>query len=194
MAELPAGEQFADGHLESPRQPPDDQQPGIALSILNAGEVGHVDASRVGQFLLGEPARLAQLPDSLAKRRSKVGHGSACCREAVDVTIDDRLISRSSGILQVSHFTLTDLVECPLCSGRGTIAGRRWRRGLTPPYRCPLCDGDGAVIRQDVRDLQRLRAQMQRVADAMQAGDADRAADACRTAARLAHPLLRKHG
>lgn len=94
----------------------------------------------------------------------------------------------------MARLTLADLVECPLCSGRGTTAGRGWRRGLTPPRRCPLCDGDGAVIRQDVRDLQRLRDQMQCVADAMQAGDADRAADECRTAAKLAHPLLRKRG
>jgi DNA-binding GntR family transcriptional regulator len=56
-----------------------------------------------------------------------------------------------------------------------------------------MCAGAGSIERQDVHDLQRLREQMQRVADAMQAGDAGRAADACRKAASLARPLLAKH-
>jgi len=67
MAGLPAWEQLADRHLESPGQPADDQQPGIALSILNAGEVSHVNAGGVGKLLLGHPAVLAQLADSLAE-------------------------------------------------------------------------------------------------------------------------------
>jgi DNA-binding GntR family transcriptional regulator len=47
-------------------------------------------------------------------------------------------------------------------------------------------------MREHMRHLQRLREQMQHVADAMQAGDADRAAQTCRTAVRLARPLLRE--
>jgi hypothetical protein len=55
-----------------------------------------------------------------------------------------------------------------------------------------MCAGDGSVRRSEIRDLQRLRDQMQRVANLMQAGNADGAAEAYRIAIRLARPLIRR--
>jgi hypothetical protein len=81
-------------------------------------------------------------------------------------------------------------VECPLCGGRGTTRGRALGRIGAARYRCELCAGDGSVSRAQIKGLQRLRDQMQRVADAMQAGNADRAARETRLAVRLARPLL----
>lgn len=80
-------------------------------------------------------------------------------------------------------------VECPLCGGRGTTSGRAFRRDGPVRYRCGLCAGDGSVPRRRIQSLQRLREQMQRVANAMQAGDADRAARETRSAIRVARRL-----
>jgi DnaJ-class molecular chaperone len=85
-----------------------------------------------------------------------------------------------------------ELIECPICSGRGTVQGRAWRRRSATDYQCSLCAGSGSVRRSVIRGLEELRTQMQRVADAMQAGDSDRAAAGCRAAVRLARPLLRR--
>ena len=52
--------------------------------------------------------------------------------------------------------------------------------------------GDGSVQRSEIQGLQRLRDHMQRVADLMQAGNADGAAEAYRMAIRLARPLIRR--
>lgn len=84
----------------------------------------------------------------------------------------------------------TERVECPLCGGRGTTKGRAFRRDGPVRYLCGLCAGDGSVRRGRIQSLQLLREQMQRVADAMQAGDADRAARETRSAMRVARRLL----
>lgn len=84
----------------------------------------------------------------------------------------------------------SDGIECPVCGGRGTIRGRPWRPDRVTRYECALCAGAGSVQRSVVRSLLQLRQQMQRVADAMQAGQDDRAAKEARTEARLAFRLL----
>jgi len=55
-----------------------------------------------------------------------------------------------------------------------------------------MCDGGGSVQRSQLQGLLRLRDQMQRVADLIQAGKADGAAEAYRIAIRLARPLIRR--
>lgn len=81
-------------------------------------------------------------------------------------------------------------VECPLCSGRGTIHGRAFRRNGPVRYSCGLCRGAGSVDLDRIRSLQRLRDQMQRVADLMQIGDAESAGAASRIAARIARSMI----
>lgn len=81
-------------------------------------------------------------------------------------------------------------VECPLCAGRGTARGRAFRGGGPIRYRCGLCAGDGSVPLGRIQSLQTLRDQMQRVANAMQAGDDERAAQETRVAVRLARLVL----
>jgi len=82
---------------------------------------------------------------------------------------------------------MADRLECPVCAGRGTGRGPPFRRGQTRDL-CRLCRGAGSVERPV---LQQLCEQMQRVADAMQSGDEDRAAREARIAAHLARRLLR---
>lgn len=84
----------------------------------------------------------------------------------------------------------SDRIECPVCAGRGTIRGRPWKPGTSKKYECGLCLGDGSVPRDAVTALLELRRQMQRVADAMQAGREDAAAAEARSAARLAFRLM----
>jgi DnaJ-class molecular chaperone len=84
----------------------------------------------------------------------------------------------------------TERVECPLCGGRGTTKGRAFRRDGPVRYLCGLCAGDGSIRRGRIQSLRLLREQMQRVADAMQGGDADRAAKETRVAMRVARRLL----
>ena len=82
-----------------------------------------------------------------------------------------------------------ELCECPLCYARGTLKGSPFKRGTPTELCCPLCEGSGSVVRSTVADLQRLREEMQRVADLMQAGDADGAAVRVRIAVRLVRAL-----
>lgn len=89
-----------------------------------------------------------------------------------------------------AEHAITERVECPLCAGRGTTRGRAFRRDGTARYRCGLCGGAGSVSRAQIQALPRLRAQMQRVADLMQVGDADGAAEACRVAFRIARSTM----
>ena len=84
----------------------------------------------------------------------------------------------------------SERIECPVCAGRGTTRGRAFRRGGTPRFVCGLCEGDGSVTAERIRAMEQLRRQMQRVADAMQAGDDDRAARETRIAVRLARRAL----
>lgn len=81
-------------------------------------------------------------------------------------------------------------IECPVCAGRGTTHGRAFRRGSPLRYVCGLCEGDGSVTAERIRAMEQLRRQMQRVADAMQAGDDHRAARETRLAVRLARRAL----
>ncbi|MGE4053382.1 MAG: hypothetical protein AB7F99_01175 [Vicinamibacterales bacterium] len=53
-----------------------------------------------------------------------------------------------------------------------------------------MCVGDGLIPRGRIQSLQQLREQMQRVVDAMQAGDADRAAKETHSAMHIAQRLL----
>lgn len=81
-------------------------------------------------------------------------------------------------------------VECPICAGRGTTRGRAFRRVGAPPYVCGLCAGNGSVARSQVEAVPRLRAQMERLANLMQVGDADGAAEASRIAFRIARSIM----
>lgn len=78
-------------------------------------------------------------------------------------------------------------LECPLCAGRRTRRGTAFRRGHVDDQ-CCLCRGAGSIERSAIQDLCN---RMQHVANAMQAGDADRAAEETRTAVRLARRLLK---
>lgn len=73
------------------------------------------------------------------------------------------------------------------------MRGRAFHRGTPSRYRCGLCLGEGSVPRGRVRDLHQLREQMQRVADAMQAGDDERVAREARLAMRLAKIASTSH-
>lgn len=77
-------------------------------------------------------------------------------------------------------------IECPLCAGRGTSSGPARRRGQKKDL-CRLCQGAGSVSREAISEL---IEQVQRLADAMQAGDPDRAAREGRRAARIARRWL----
>ena len=80
-------------------------------------------------------------------------------------------------------------IECPICCGRGTTRGRAFRRSGNT-HVCGLCHGAGSVTRAQIADLPKLCLQMQRVADLMQAGDADEAATAFRVALRIARSMI----
>ena len=90
-----------------------------------------------------------------------------------------------AAVLEAEH------VGCPVCAGHGVVRGRALHRGGRSRYDCGLCEGTGHVSRSRVEVLHDLRLQMQRVADFMQAGNADAAAEACRVAVRLAHSMMR---
>lgn len=83
----------------------------------------------------------------------------------------------------------TDRIACSVCAGTGTCRGRTFARGQRA-HRCPLCDGTGLVGVEKFTSVETLRKQMQRVADAMQAGDADRAGIEARVAGRIAERML----
>lgn len=86
--------------------------------------------------------------------------------------------------------TRSERVECPVCAGRGTTQGRASSRGRRSGYTCGLCAGHGSVERSRLQALPRLREQMQRLADLMQAGDADGAANAARVAFHIARSMI----
>ena len=90
----------------------------------------------------------------------------------------------------MAQSTRSERVECPLCAGRGATKGRAFSRGRTSRYVCGLCAGDGSVERSRLQALPRLREQMQRLADLMQAGDADGAAKAARVAFQIARSII----
>src|SRR5688500_11344037 len=85
----------------------------------------------------------------------------------------------------------SERLECPICAGRGTVRGRAFRRGARRNAEvCGLCHGDGSVRRGRIAQLPRLRTQMQRVADLMQVGDGDAAAEEFRVAFRIAQSIM----
>lgn len=59
------------------------------------------------------------------------------------------------------------------------------------PLDCDLCRGTGVILFEEIRPL---ADQMQRVANLMQGGHADRAAQEYRIAVRMARTLLRSEG
>lgn len=75
---------------------------------------------------------------------------------------------------------------CPICAGHGAVHGRAFGRLVEGRHVCGLCAGRGSVKTARLAALPQLRAQMQRVADLMQAGDAEQAAAASRVAFRFA--------
>ncbi len=90
----------------------------------------------------------------------------------------------------VAEGIVPERVECPICAGRGTTRGRAFTREGRSRYLCGLCEGAGSVSRSSVEAFPRLREQMQRVADLMQVGDADVAAEAFRVAIRIARSMM----
>lgn len=84
----------------------------------------------------------------------------------------------------------SDRVECPICAGRGTTLGRLFSTARESRYVCGLCGGDGSMKGSQLHALPQLREQMQRVADLMQAGDADGAAKAARVAFQIATSII----
>jgi transposase-like protein len=93
-------------------------------------------------------------------------------------------------VLDMAQIKGAERAECPLCAGRGTTQGRAFKRGGKSRYVCALCAGHGSVERSRLEWVPRLREQMQRLADLMQAGDADGAAKAARIAFRIARSLM----
>lgn len=89
----------------------------------------------------------------------------------------------------IAEFQTANRIACPVCRGTGTCRGRTYARGQRT-HHCPLCDGSGFVGADKLTSVETLRKQMQRVADAMQAGDADRAAIEARIAGRIAQRVL----
>jgi uncharacterized membrane protein (DUF2068 family) len=81
-------------------------------------------------------------------------------------------------------------VQCPVCAGRGRIHGRAFGRLIEGRHVCGLCGGSGTAHASRSARLPLLRAQMQRVADLMQAGDTQRAACASRVAFRIAASMM----
>lgn len=57
-------------------------------------------------------------------------------------------------------------VECPLCGGRGTTAGRAFRRDGPVRYRCGLCAGDGSVARGRIQSRRKILVAHHRLAGA----------------------------
>jgi len=80
-------------------------------------------------------------------------------------------------------------LACPVCRGTGTCRGRTFACGQRA-HDCPLCDSTGFVDPKMLTSVETLRTQMQRVADAMQAGDPDRAGAEARVAGRIAQRML----
>ena len=98
----------------------------------------------------------------------------------------ERSTPATIGPVQMTPLSLDERLECPACGGRGTRKGPAFRRGQIR-NRCHLCTGTGSVNRSKIQSL---CDQMQRVANAMQAGDDESAAKAARIAGRIAARLL----
>jgi len=82
-----------------------------------------------------------------------------------------------------------DHSACSVCAGAGACRGRTFARGQRA-IPCPLCDGTGFVGAANFASVETLRKQMQQVADAMQARDADRAGVEARVAGRVAQRMV----
>ena len=81
-----------------------------------------------------------------------------------------------------------DFMECPLCGGHGASGRQSADSGDTEEQQlCRLCRGEARVARALIQEL---CDQMERVANAMQAGDPDRAAQEARLAAHLANRMI----
>lgn len=115
-------------------------------------------------------------------------------REFASLTAIDSVEYPKTGcarlIVEVNAWPETaERIACPVCRGTGTCRGRTFARGQRA-HHCPLCDGIGIVGPEMFTSVETLRTQMQRVADAMQAGDADRAGAEARVAGRIAQRML----
>lgn len=191
-------------------QPPDHVQPRIVLAAFDPADVGPVRFRTLRQFLLRQPLLLPQPSKAPAERRPKIVHEAASWTVQVVRNIGDLLYwpasqrdrgciclarrafggnraGRTSRSADVTPTSLTDgpytgQLACPICGGRGTVPGRARRSGSAPQYLCVLCDGTGVMLQAMGDSVLQLRHQMQRVADAMQAGDEERAKPAGRHA------------
>lgn len=158
----------------------------ISFAPLDAAHVVSMEFSTGSEFLLRDSKFAPQVvhasPDKDPKvvRHSRIVNGLNTIGLHTIVFTVSHLLRQQSG----------DRVECPLCGARGTLRGRPFRLTDESQQVCPLCEGAGSVPSSTIAGLQRLRNQMQRVADLMQAGNADGAATAFRIAVRLARPLL----
>lgn len=85
---------------------------------------------------------------------------------------------------------IAGLVPCPICGGHGRTQSRARVQERAPEHVCALCIGARYVAGERLQSFDHLRGRMQRVADRMQAGDADGAAQAARLAARIASAML----
>jgi excinuclease UvrABC ATPase subunit len=85
---------------------------------------------------------------------------------------------------------VNDDVRCPLCAGRGIYRVDAFKRHRAFEGFCPLCRGTRHVSSTEHSWFVSVQRQMHRVADAMQAGDADRAYREARIAGGVARALL----
>jgi DnaJ-class molecular chaperone len=85
---------------------------------------------------------------------------------------------------------VNDDVQCPLCSGRGVYKVDPLKKHPSFERFCPLCLGTRKLSSTEHSWFVSVQRQMQRVADAMQAGDADRAYREARIAGGVARALL----
>lgn len=80
-------------------------------------------------------------------------------REANDLQQGASMVGESCDLSNqgaIGTFDITPVVnsKSPVCSSRGTIRGRAWRKDRPTRYRCSLCGGAGSVRRAVISSLQ----------------------------------------
>ena len=164
----------------------DRSDPDIALTAFDTSDIVPMEAGPGGQLLLRDPDLLSEFSDAPPDDDAQVsGHDSdgdplnTIGLHTIVFTMPVSTIERG-----------TEQIECPLCGGQGIVRARSSRHERPVRYGCGLCGGAGSVTRDQLEELPRLRAQMQRVADLIQGGNADGAADASRVAFRIALSII----
>jgi hypothetical protein len=186
-----AGQQVGWRQAETVRQAPDHVQSGVVLAAFDPADVRPVRLRTFRQFFLRQAVLLPEAPQATAERGPKVVHEAASWTVQVSRNIGDLLYSLRRDREVVNTPILgAQPVDCPVCGGRGTVRGRSGRTPSATQYPCVLCDGTGVMRQARGDSMLQLRQQMQRVADAMQAGHEERAAGEARRAAHLALEIL----